>query len=77
MAAVQEFSMRVIGEGGHASTPHMTADPIPIACEIVTALQNTVTRQFDVFDPVERHPRGRAVLRERAQFLGEGPCSAQ
>ena len=29
--------------------PH---DPIPAACEMVTALQTLVTRRFDVFDPV-------------------------
>ena len=27
-------------------------DPIPAACEMVTALQTFVTRRFDVFDPV-------------------------
>jgi hippurate hydrolase len=27
-------------------------DPVPVACEIVTALQAMVTRKFSVFDPV-------------------------
>src|SRR5205823_6025651 len=27
-------------------------DPVPAACEMVTALQTMVTRRFDVFDPV-------------------------
>jgi hippurate hydrolase len=40
------------GRGGHGSQPHLAADPIPAACELVTALQTTVTRRFDVFDPV-------------------------
>ena len=31
--------------------PHDALDPIPIACEIVTALQSMVTRRIDVFDP--------------------------
>jgi hippurate hydrolase len=46
--------MRVIvqGAGGHGSAPHLASDPIPAACEIVTALQTFVTRRFDVFDPV-------------------------
>ncbi len=52
MAAADVFEMTVRGHGGHASQPHRAADPIPVACEIVTALQTTVTRQFDVFDPV-------------------------
>jgi hippurate hydrolase len=42
----------VRGGGGHASVPHLCADPIPAACAMVTALQTMVTRTFDVFDPV-------------------------
>ena len=30
----------------------IAADPVPVAAEIVLALQAMVTRQFDVFDPV-------------------------
>jgi amidohydrolase len=52
MAAADVFEVAVHGHGGHASQPHRAADPIPVACEIVTALQAMVTRQFDVFDPV-------------------------
>ncbi len=44
--------MRVKGRGGHASMPHTAVDPIPAACEIVTALQNMVTRTISAFDPV-------------------------
>ncbi len=40
------------GRGGHGSQPHHAADPVPVACEIVLALQTMVTRQFDVFDPI-------------------------
>jgi metal-dependent amidase/aminoacylase/carboxypeptidase family protein len=32
--------------------PHYTLDPVPVACEIVTALQAMVTRKFPVADPV-------------------------
>jgi hippurate hydrolase len=32
--------------------PHQTRDPVPVACEIVTALQTMVTRQFNAHDPV-------------------------
>jgi hippurate hydrolase len=30
----------------------MALDPVPVACEIVLALQTMVTRRFDAFDPV-------------------------
>ena len=52
MAASDTLEVTVRGRGGHAAQPHHAADPIPVACELVTALQTMVTRQFDVFDPV-------------------------
>jgi amidohydrolase len=51
-AAADEVRVRVVGEGGHGSTPHRAKDPVPAACEIVLALQTMTTRGFDVFDPV-------------------------
>jgi hippurate hydrolase len=52
MAAADEVRVRVVGRGGHGSAPFRTKDPIPVACEMVVALQSMVTRSFDVFDPV-------------------------
>jgi len=52
MAAADQLDIVVRGAGGHASMPHHTQDPVPVACEIVTALQAMVTRQFDAHDPV-------------------------
>ncbi|MHB1139187.1 MAG: M20 metallopeptidase family protein [Microthrixaceae bacterium] len=51
MASADVIEIRVTGRGGHASTPHWAADPVPVACEIVLALQAMVTRTVDVFDP--------------------------
>jgi hippurate hydrolase len=31
--------------------PHDATDPIPVACEIVSAIQSMVTRKISVFDP--------------------------
>jgi amidohydrolase len=52
LAASSGLSVRVVGAGGHGSAPHRSLDPVPAACEMVTALQTMVTRRFDVFDPV-------------------------
>ena len=51
MASADRMLITVIGRGGHASQPHAALDPIPVACEIVQALQTMVTRSIDVFDP--------------------------
>ncbi|MFJ6676963.1 M20 family metallopeptidase [Actinosynnema sp. NPDC091369] len=52
MAASDVLEVTVVGAGGHGARPHRAKDPIPVACEIVTALQTAVTRQSDIFDPV-------------------------
>ena len=51
LASADAFEITVTGRGGHASAPHMAADPVPVACEIVTALQTFVTRTISVFEP--------------------------
>ena len=52
MAAADQLDIVVEGRGGHASMPHQTLDPVPVACEIVLALQAMVTRKFDAADAV-------------------------
>jgi amidohydrolase len=51
MASADQWTITVQGRGGHASTPHLAADPVPVAAEIVLALQSMITRRTDVFDP--------------------------
>lgn len=51
MASSDVLEITVKGRGGHASAPHYALDPIPVACEIVQALQMMITRRIDVFDP--------------------------
>lgn len=51
MASSDTFTIQVTGKGGHASEPFRALDPIPVACEIVQALQLLVTRRIPVFDP--------------------------
>jgi hippurate hydrolase len=52
MASTDEVKILVWGKGGHAAMPYLALDPIPVACEIVTALQALVTRRISPFDPV-------------------------
>ena len=51
MASTDTVSATIVGRGGHAAMPHDCIDPIPIACEIVTALQTHVARRVPVTDP--------------------------
>lgn len=52
LASADVWTIDVRGKGGHASMPHLAADPIPVAFEIGLALQSMVTRRIDAFDPV-------------------------
>jgi amidohydrolase len=51
MASGDRIDIEVRGRSGHASSPYRSLDPVPVACEIVQALQLLVTRRVDVFDP--------------------------
>ena len=44
MASSDEIRLRVIGKGGHASTPELNIDPVLIASHIIVALQQVVSR---------------------------------
>lgn len=46
MASEDNFVIRIKGQGGHASMPHISKDPIVIASEIVLALQTIISRNL-------------------------------
>jgi len=52
MAAPDNFHCTIIGKGGHAAMPHDCVDPIAIGAQIITALQQVVTRTVDPLDPL-------------------------
>ncbi len=51
MAAADSFEMEIKGTGGHGAMPHLAADAIVIAAQIVTALQTVVSREVDPVQP--------------------------
>jgi amidohydrolase len=50
MAAADGFKIAVRGRGTHGAAPHMGADPIVAAAQIVLALQTIVSRNVDPLD---------------------------
>jgi hippurate hydrolase len=52
LASADILEIIVTGKGGHASTPYLANDPMPVAAEIVQALQVFATRRINTFDPV-------------------------
>lgn len=51
MANADEFSIKVIGRGGHGSMPQDTVDSILVASQIVVALQTVVSRSVKPMEP--------------------------
>ncbi|MEJ5055368.1 M20 metallopeptidase family protein [Sphingobacterium sp. MYb382] len=47
MASCDELFMTVKGKGGHGAHPHQNIDPIAITAQIITALQQVVSRNAD------------------------------
>jgi len=76
MASADKLEIAVEGRGGHASMPHQTRDPIPVACEIVSAIQALVTRRFDAAEAtvvtVTQIHAGTAhnIIPDRAELTG-------
>lgn len=76
MASADTLFATIEGRGGHAAMPHEGLDPIPVACEIVGALQAFVARQVPVFDPavlsITKIEAGTAhnIVPSRVEMLG-------
>ncbi len=49
-AGADTFYMKIIGKGGHGSTPHKVVDPIFISGHIILALHGIVSRRLRPFD---------------------------
>jgi amidohydrolase len=50
-AAADEFTIEIRGRPGHAAYPHLTADPVVAAADLIGSLQHLVSRQVDPTNP--------------------------
>jgi hippurate hydrolase len=51
MASADEIYITITSKGGHAAAPHLTADTILIASQLVVSLQQVISRNRDPFSP--------------------------
>lgn len=76
MAAADRFEIEIIGKGGHGAAPHETIDSIVIASQLVSKLQQIVSRRVDPLKPavvtVGSFHAGNAfnVIADRATLTG-------
>lgn len=52
LSSPDTFSIKIIGSGGHAAKPHQNIDSVIIAAQVVTNLQQIVSRNIDPIDDV-------------------------
>ncbi len=50
MAATDEIRIEIAGKGCHAAMPHTGVDPVVAAAQLVSALQNIISRETDPMD---------------------------
>lgn len=76
LASADQLEITVTGKGGHASMPYDTIDPVPVAAEIVLALQSMMTRRFNAAEAsvvtISKIVGGSAhnVIPEKVDLLG-------
>jgi amidohydrolase len=51
MASADEIYITIRGKGGHAAAPHLTADTVLIASQLVVSLQQIISRNRNPFAP--------------------------
>jgi len=50
MASSNEFTITILGKGGHAAMPHNALDPVPAACQLVQGFQTIISRNVKPID---------------------------
>ncbi len=51
LASSDLFKLVIVGKPGHGAWPHLAVDPVPVAAEIISALQRIVSREIDPMKP--------------------------
>lgn len=51
LASSDVFHLDIIGRSGHGAWPHMAVDPIVVAADVISAIQNIISREIDPVKP--------------------------
>lgn len=72
------FRVKILGKGGHGSTPHLAVNPIMVANQICTMFPQVLTEKIDGTEPrvitvcsfISGSPKGMNVIPEDCYFQG-------
>ena len=79
-AAADDFTLTILGESGHGARPHEAVDSIWIAAQVITTLQQAISRTQNPLRPVVltigKIEGGRAinVIADRVTLMGTARC---
>lgn len=82
-AAADRFTITIEGRGGHAATPHLAIDPLPVAARVLLAIEGLPGRLTDVASPavvtVGSLHAGEAfnTIPDRATLVGTVRCFSE
>lgn len=51
LASPDEVIVTIVGKGGHGAYPHLGVDPVLVTCQVITLLQQVVSRNVSPFQP--------------------------
>lgn len=51
MASSDVFQLEIIGKPGHGAWPHLAVDPMVVAADVISAIQNIISREVDPLKP--------------------------
>ena len=60
MSASDRFTVRIVGRGGHGASPYLTIDPVVAGAQVISALQNIVSRNVNPLESAVVTEIGRA-----------------
>ena len=83
MSSTDEFTLDIIGKGGHAGMPHETIDAISIAAKIINEMESFMSRRINPFDPAVfsigtvHGGSAKNIIAERVQISGTIRCQSE
>jgi len=51
LASSDTFHLEIMGKPGHGAWPHMAVDPVVVAADVISAIQNIISREIDPMEP--------------------------
>ncbi|MFB5663197.1 M20 family metallopeptidase [Alteribacillus sp. HJP-4] len=76
MAAADRFEINILGKGGHGAMPHLTKDAVVIGSQLVSNIQQIVSRRVDPQEPAVvsvgsfEAPNAFNVISDKARLIG-------